>query len=421
MTAVTSKFIQRQLTIILLTVTTFAVFAHLLIAPYHRWNHDSLSIDENLADVLFISFVVLISYIFQLVISLVIFKDVSLGVQADHVQLHRKLSENENIINLAANDLGELPLLTGLLNDQLHAVTEETERSAYNIMERLQAIDGAINELMSSVSSSAQEATVMINEGEKSIGSNVDLIANLNNYIMDRYAEFESDRNSIAIVIQQAHSLTPLVEMIKNISRQTNLLALNAAIEAARAGEVGRGFAVVANEVRKLSSETDLAVSKIQEGIGNVAEAIDSQFRNKLENSSVKKQQEVLERFSKHLDSMGINYQKMMKRDEETLTHIGNASQTLSSMFMEVLAGIQFQDVTRQQIEQVQQALTRLDTHVSQVVKMMRSRDFSNAASIKEHIDKIYKSYVTNKQREVHSAALGAHYTSGSNAKAPDS
>jgi methyl-accepting chemotaxis protein len=342
-------------------------------------------------------------------VSVAIFKDVSLGMRAIEERLGQKLSGDEAIINSAANDLGELPALTKLLNDQLHAITEETERSAYNIMERLQAIDGVINELMSTVTASAREAEVMIESGEKSIGSNVDLIENLNQYIHERVTETEADRASITIVVQQAKSLSSLVEMVKSISSQTNLLALNAAIEAARAGEVGRGFAVVADEVRKLSGETDHAVSKIQEGIGNVARTIEEQFRSKLEHSNIQKQRDVLGNFSKHLDTMGNNYHKLMKRDEETLAQLGDTSQTLSNMFMDVLASIQFQDVTRQQIEQVQKALTRLDTHVAQMVQMMRDKDFSNAPSIKDHIDHIYEGYVMEKQRDVHASAMGGN------------
>jgi methyl-accepting chemotaxis protein len=121
----------------------------------------------------------------------------------------------------------------------------------------------------------------------------------------------------------------------------------------------------------------------------------------------MQQQKDVLENFTKHLDSMGHNYRQLMQRDEAMLSRLGSTSQTLSAMFMDVLASIQFQDVTRQQIEQVQNALTRLDTHVAQMVEMLRNQDFSNAASIKEHIDQIYDSYVMDQQREVHAASLG--------------
>ena len=407
---------QRQMVVALLTAATCAAGVYLLYVPFHDWLHQAAGMSDRISDTAGTAFIVLLSFMINNMVSVAIFKDVSLGMRAVQEKLDRQVSGDEAILNNAASDLGDLPTLTRLLNDQLHAITMETERSAYGIMERLQAIDGVINELMATVTASAQEADVMIQAGEKSVGSNVDLIDNLNHYIQDRFTEFEADRTSITIVVQQAKSLSSLVELIKNISSQTNLLALNAAIEAARAGEVGRGFAVVADEVRKLSGETDHAVSKIQEGISNVTKTIEDQFRNKLEHSNIQQQKEVLENFSNHLDSMGSNYHRLMQRDEETLANLSNTSQKLSSMFMDVLASIQFQDVTRQQIEQVQKALTRLDTHVAQMVEMMRSKDYSSAASIKEHIDQIYAGYVMDKQRDVHASALGGTNSQASGA-----
>lgn len=58
--------------------------------------------------------------------------------------------------------------------------------------------------------------------------------------------------------------ISDFINYISQISGQTNLLALNASIEAARAGESGKGFAVVAQEIRKLSEETEKAVSQIE-------------------------------------------------------------------------------------------------------------------------------------------------------------
>ena len=407
------QFNKRQGIILLLTAILCGLSVYLLHAPFHRWNHEALGIDDPLADSIGTVVVILMGFMVKHILSIRIYNDAALGLKFSMQQMEQKLTVEESITDSAARELGELPALTKLLIEQLHAITTETERSACGIMERLQAIDGVINELMSTVTANTHEGEALIESGEKSIDANVELIRNLNRYIQERIAESDSDRESISIVVNQANSLSSLVDMIKSISSQTNLLALNAAIEAARAGEVGRGFAVVADEVRKLSSETDHAVTKIQQGIGNVAKSIEEQFRNKLEHSTVQQQKEVLEHFSKHIDGMGSNYHKFMARDAEMLGRLSNTSQTLSSMFMEVLASIQFQDVTRQQIEQVQKALKRLDAHVAQLVEMMRNKDFSNAASIKDHIDEIYQGYVMDSQRNVHAAALGKSSASG--------
>lgn len=407
----------RQVVVALLTALTCAVAVYALHTPFHDWLHAATGMTDKVADAAGTLIIVLGSFFVNNMVSLAIFHDRLLGMRSIQSDLEKKVASYDEIINNAASDLNHLPTLTRLLNDQLHAITVETERSAFGIVERLQRIDGVIDDLVSTVSSGTQESELMIKSGEKNVSSNVQLIESLNQYVQNRFVEFEADRQSISVVVQQARSMSTLIDMIKGISSQTNLLALNAAIEAARAGEVGRGFAVVADEVRKLSGETDIAVSEIQQGIGRVAQTIEEQFKSKLEHEHTDQEKKVLEGFSGHLDSMSANYHQLMQRDEEMLTHLTETSTALSSMFMEVLASIQFQDVTRQQIEQVQGALSRLDAHVVQMVEMMRNKDFSTSASIKDHFEQIYQGYVMDHQRTIHDAAVGVTHNAASSAQ----
>jgi diguanylate cyclase (GGDEF)-like protein/PAS domain S-box-containing protein len=90
MSSKTRKFIEQQLIIMLLTVSIFAVLAYSMVAPYHRWNHEALGIDEQLADVIAITFVFLISYIFQLVLSIRLRKNHLLLIESE-AQYHELL------------------------------------------------------------------------------------------------------------------------------------------------------------------------------------------------------------------------------------------------------------------------------------------------------------------------------------------
>jgi methyl-accepting chemotaxis protein len=62
--------------------------------------------------------------------------------------------------------------------------------------------------------------------------------------------------------------LGSVVDAITSIATKTKLLALNATIEAARAGDAGRGFAIVASEVKKLSSDTKVAMQRAASMVG---------------------------------------------------------------------------------------------------------------------------------------------------------
>lgn len=332
------------------------------------------------------------------------------GAQSSRDDENRKrVADLAQVGQQVAAELRQVRTYNDVVRKQLELVVSETEKAAFDITSRLQTIDEVVGQLNHFVTTTSNESSEFLAVSEDRLKHNRSLVDALERYIHERIGTAESDQKRVAQVVQEAQSLGGLVELIKSISSQTNLLALNAAIEAARAGEAGRGFAVVADEVRKLSSAADTAGNQINRGIQEVAGSIKAQFQDKLEARNLEAERNGLESFARQLKELGTSYQEVTQHETEVLTTIQQDNRKLTAMFMNALASVQFQDVTRQQLEQVGNALNRLDEHAAMLADRLDQMDDPNfrMSPLSDQLDQIYSTYVMNSQRQSHHAATG--------------
>ena len=80
----------------------------------------------------------------------------------------------------------------------------------------------------------------------------------------------------------------------------------------------------------------------------------------------------------------------------------------MAGMFLEAQASVQFQDVTRQQIEQVMTALKQLDEHAGLLAERLRAYEDTGFTykPIAQHLETLYSGYVMEGQRTTHDASL---------------
>jgi methyl-accepting chemotaxis protein len=386
--------------------------------PFHGKLLPAMGLSHEMGDAFGSLLIVFVAFVATRLVAYLIFRDWRYGMD----QMHKEaVARTTTVVAAAGRVSTELRGIEGyndVVRGQLTGVVTATEKAAFDIASRLQDIDEVISRQSSFVHANAAEASQMLLESERRIVQNQHLITTLENYIRERVTTADEDRERITYVVKEARSLSTLVDLIKRIAGQTNLLALNAAIEAARAGEAGRGFAVVADEVRKLSGETEQVVGQISKGIKGVADSIEGQFADKLSHDNAATERTALESFAAQLSALGKNYKEVTDHEAEVMATITESSEQLAGMFMSALASVQFQDVTRQQIEQVIDALNRLDGHATMLGDRLHQLEDPHfeLLPLAAHLEQMYGNYVMDSQRHVHNSVQ--HSATGSVARA---
>src|SRR3990170_2941814 len=299
--------------------------------------------------------------------------------------------------------------LNRLTQSHLGDVITQSEAAANRIIRQSQEIDSSMGVMQRTIEALQGESESLASSSSEMIAKNEANISGLKGYIDKRRADVDEDYKSVLALASDARSMTGLVDLLKEISDQTNLLALNAAIEAARAGEHGRGFAIVADEVRKLSKHSEQAASKIGQAMIRMADEIEGKFALKLNQDRNSQESGLLKSLEGQLGSLGESYRRLDSLNREILGEVGSSSERVAGQVLDLLAGGQFQDRVRQQIELVMKAIEEADGFTNTLSACMKeARLCTDDCRIEEFSpDDVHKNYVMEKQRSTHRAVSG--------------
>ena len=276
--------------------------------------------------------------------------DALLNMRTMISKLMKKTSENAEQLAASSEELTASAHQSAQASEQ---VAQSVTNSASAVAEQQQYVSDAMDAIAHAMGSINQ-----LNDASNVVGEKVDEAAKQASYgseaiedAVNKILSVEKIVNQAAATVdklgQRSKEIGQIVEAISGIAEQTNLLALNAAIEAARAGEHGRGFAVVSEEVRKLAEESQGAAQKIATLIGAIQNDTDEAVASMHEGSiAVKEGTKSVEDLRTSFDHIGqasaqvTDRTRSMANDIKSVSDDTNLIRTRSEKISEKSAGV---------------------------------------------------------------------------------
>jgi len=335
--------------------------------------------------------------------------------QAEYATLATRCSVWEEFAGCAS------PLLPVLV-EQLKAVSSQTESAAVELCARFQRISqraqdqaGQAAHLLAGAGCSQGDNAVSV----ETILQEIDLT--LNRFVQDVRKTAQVAASVVAVMGEVDASTKAIVGSLAEvefIADQTRLLALNAAIEAARAGDHGRGFAVVADEVAKLANRSGAAATNIRTLIERVRNNTERAMTDMTElgglasvnlNETLSAKERVVQRTH-----------AIVERNAELKSRVsqtGNQAEELVRDIAQIVMSMQFQDMTRQIIEHVNEPLLKVHAHLTGLASANGDRPAPTVEAFRD-LRGLDRSYTMESERAILRTVRGGSSSSSAAAAA---
>jgi len=315
----------------------------------------------------------------------------------DHRENPSNTSEFEDLRNMRDSELAHMMsgraatrreladsrLYIDVVNGQIGDSLAESEREVLSAIGQISSMIDQFAKHREDIALSVKSGRDVTEGTRLQVEKNRESIAGIEGQLQEQTNEMRSNLAHIQDLANEMSALTPLVKVITAIAHQTKLLALNATIEAGRAGDAGRGFAVVASEVKDLASLTDQAAADISRKIASVCKKVDTEVADAQNALEKHESNEVM---SHLIGEVGEMQQHFSRNSEMLLTVIGGVYANYGDSVLQLskaLGHIQFQDIMRQRMEHVQEALREMCEHLLQLGKRQQDLGWDGELDLK--------------------------------------
>jgi len=297
------------------------------------------------------------------------------------------------------------------MHEQIGDSLAESEREVVLVIEQVDTLNVRAAQQRERIATSVRSAGELTENTQVRIENNREIIGAIQMQLESQTDEFKRNFDRIQGLAGEVRALTPLIKTITSIAQQTSLLALNAEIEAARAGTAGRGFAVVASEVRKLAVLSTKAAADIAAKIHATCKRVDDEMTQAHASLEQHVASSAMSRVTVSLGEMQTEFCRNSHLLLEVITEVdANYAENVVRL-SEALGHIQFQDVMRQRMEHVQEALMQMRDHLSRLAERPDRPGWDGLfeTTFKGLLESHLSSYKMASQKATHLAVMGSN------------
>ena len=300
----------------------------------------------------------------------------------------------------AVDDLRHFAEFADVMRAHLTSVGDLTETASVAILSQLLRIETSVSSLVEHIDNSMHSPSYLANmhEAQNSIEEGSQAFSS---FVDERAVTRLEMSDSLAETGRNARGIQSLAADVSRISLQTSMLAINAGIEAARSGSAGLGFNVIAKEIRALADESRRVSAQLKGQTSGLSDQVSKSLLVTFEQRTLEEQrscdmmESAFSRLTEHMTGL-FDLQRDM------LARVHGASAAIVGPVMELTGSIQFQDIVRQQLEQVSAALLRASSHIVVVADAAEYGGELPATAFAAHLSEVYEGYVMQQQRDAH-------------------
>ena len=309
-----------------------------------------------------------------------------------------KTSVTSNLSNTPFEALLEIHLqLDHEIDKKLVEITGDTENSALDIINRVRGLYDTANKLVLYLNNSSPQADSM----GKDIIDSVAYLVEIGDFIEQLPGKMTRDMDIVQSVVKEIADLNDMVGAVQAISMQSHLLAINAAIEGSRAGPSGAAFRIVAQEMRKLASDSSGVASKIKVGLTRARHVVEDGMSNSIAEST--QQLELVSHAVGSIKKLRENFEDMSQYFKTRFAVVTKHNEDLAKDISDVLGHIQYQDVVRQCIDRLREAIGQRNSLLQNAVNPQTQAGVE-LSQLPDQLAEILTAYLAEEEKHKHSA-----------------